>query len=88
MVCLRDIKYLTKKKVLAMQPIYYACFPIKVGIEYVHKPQVIKLEGDRLKRALDEPFFLYDDNKMFTTEQEAWDLLNSHYKQAEQKDVK
>lgn len=57
MVCLRDIKYLTKKKVLAMQPIYYACFPIKVGIEYMHKPQVIKLEGDRLKRALDEPFF-------------------------------
>ena len=24
MTCLRDIKYLTKKKVLALQPIYYA----------------------------------------------------------------
>ena len=38
------------------------------------------MEGDRLKRALDEPFFLYDDNKMFTTEQEAWDLLDKHNK--------
>lgn len=79
MVCLRDIKYLTKKKVLAMQPIYYACFPITIYGKAVHKPQVIKLEGDRLKRALDEPYFLYDDNKMFTTEEEAWDLLKSHY---------
>lgn len=83
MVCLRDIKYLTKKKVLAMQPIYY----VGAGLKIQNKGGgwfVIKFEGDKLKRALDN-LLLYEDYRCFTTEQEAQDLVE---KLTEQKDVK
>ncbi len=73
MVCLRDIKYLTKKKVLAMQPIYY----VGAGLKIQNKGGgwfIIKFEGDKLKRALDN-FLLYEDYRCFTTEQEAQDLV-------------
>ena len=81
MVCLRDIKYLTKKKVLKMQPIYY----VGAGLKILNSDGgwfVIKFEGDKLKLALDN-FLLYEDYRCFTTEKEAQDLVK---KLTEQKD--
>lgn len=83
MTCLKDIKYLTKKKVLAMQPIYY----VGAGLKILNRGGgwwVAKLDGDKLKLALDN-FLLYEDYRCFTTEQEAQDLVK---KLTEQKEVK
>lgn len=75
MTCLRDIKYLTKKKVLALQPIYY----VQAGLNIGNKRgtwSIIKLEGEKLEKALDN-FLLYEDYRCFTTEQEANDFINN-----------
>lgn len=74
MTCLRDIKYLTKKKVLALQPIYYAQAGLNIGNKR-GKWSTIKLEGEKLEKALDN-FLLYEDYRCFTTEQEANDFIN------------
>lgn len=74
MTCLRDIKYLTKKKVLALQPIYYAQAGLNIGNKR-GKWSIIKLEGEKLEKALDN-FLLYEDYRCFTTEQEANDFIN------------
>lgn len=78
MTCLKDIKYLTKKKVLKMQPIYYVGPGLKVGKE-CGKWWLVKLEGEKLEKALDN-FLLYEDYRCFTTEQEAKDLMNKYNK--------
>lgn len=81
MVCLRDVKYLTKKKVLAMQPIYY----VRAGLKIQNKCggwSVVKFEGDKLKSALDD-YLLYEDYRCFTTEQEASDLVKKLTEQKE-----
>lgn len=75
MVCLRDIKYLTRKKVLAMQPIYYAKPVLKLAGKPITKPVVVKLEGPALEKALDN-LLLADDHLCFTTEKEAKKCLN------------
>lgn len=74
MTCLKDIKYLTKKKVLAMQPIYYVGPGLNVGKKR-GKWWLVKFEGEKLEKALDN-FLLYEDYRCFTTEQEANELLN------------
>ena len=75
MVRLRDIKYLTKKKVVSLQPIYYVSAGIRCG-NTVSKAKYIKLEGEELKNALETQYILYDDDKMFTTEEEAQELVD------------
>jgi len=74
MTCLRDIKYLTKKKVLALQPIYYAQAGLNIGNKR-GKWSIIKLEGEKLEKAIDN-LLLYEDYRCFTTEQEADDFIN------------
>lgn len=74
MTCLRDIKYLTKKKVLALQPIYYAQAGLNIGNKR-GKWSIIKLEGEKLEKAIDN-LLLYEDYRCFTTEQEANDFIN------------
>lgn len=81
MTCLKDIKYLTKKKVLKMQPIYYVGAGLKI-LNSGGNWWVAKLDGDKLKLALDN-FLLYEAYRCFTTEKEAQDLVK---KLAEQKD--
>lgn len=76
MTCLKDVKYLTKKKVLAMQPIYYVGAGLNIG-NHKGKWWVVKLDGDKLEKALDN-FLLYEDYRCFTTEQEANDLMNKY----------
>jgi len=73
MTCLKDIKYLTKKKVLSLQPIYYAQPGLNIGNKR-GKWSVIKLEGEKLEKALDN-YLLYNDYLCFTTEKEALDLI-------------
>ena len=75
MVRLRDIKYLTKNKVLALQPIYYVRAGIRCG-NTISKAKYIKLEGEELKNALETQYILYDEDKMFTTEEEAQELVD------------
>ena len=75
MTCLRDIKYLTKKKVLALQPIYYAQADLNIGNKR-GKWSIIKLEGEKLEKAIDN-FLLYEDYRCFTTKQEANDFINN-----------
>lgn len=75
MTCLRDIKHLTKKKVLALQPIYYAQAGLNIGNKR-GKWSIIKLEGEKLEKAIDN-FLLYEDYRCFTTEQEANDFINN-----------
>lgn len=77
MVCLRDIKYLTKKKALALQPIYYARPGLNLGGKPISKPVVIKLEGKELEKAIDDYYLLFDDHRCFTTEQEALDCIKT-----------
>lgn len=74
MTCLKDIKYLTKKKVLVLQPIYYAQAGLNIGNKR-GKWSIIKLEGEKLEKALDN-FLLYEDYRCFTTEREANDFIN------------
>ena len=76
MVCLRDIKYLTKKKALVLQPIYYAKPVLNLGGKPISKPTIIKLEGKELEKAIDD-YLLFDDHRCFTTEQEALDCINN-----------
>ena len=69
MTCLKDIKKLTKKKVLDLQPIYY----VKIGISdniYNLSTSIIKLEGEQLKKAL-KNYWLYDIDRAFTSKEEA-----------------
>ena len=75
MTCLRDIKYLTKKKVLALQPIYYAQADLNIGNKR-GKWSIIKLEGEKLEKAIDN-FLLYEDYRCLTTKQEANDFINN-----------
>ena len=74
MTCLKNIKYLTKKKVLTLQPIYYAQAGLNIGNKR-DKWSIIKLEGEKLEKAIDN-FLLYEDYRCFTTEQEANDFIN------------
>ena len=69
MVCLKDIKRLTKKKVLSLQPIYYVFYPMKIS-DREPEPRIFKLEGEKLEGAL-KTMLLYDDFRCFTTEEEA-----------------
>ena len=78
MSCLKDVKYLTKKKVLKMQPIYYVGAGLNIGNEK-GKWWVVKLEGEKLEKALDN-FLLYEDYRCFTTEQEANELMEKYNK--------
>lgn len=73
MTCLKDVKYLTKKKVLSLQPIYYVKPGLKIGTEKT-SPVIIKLEGEGLEKAVDN-YLLYDDHLCFTTEQEAMEKI-------------
>lgn len=73
MTCLKDIKYLTKKKVLALQPIYYVGAGLNIGNKR-GKWHIIKFEGEKLEKALDN-LLLYEDYRCFTTEQEALDKI-------------
>lgn len=70
MTCLRDIKYLTVKKALALQPIYYVKMGLKCSGKISNPPSVIKLEDEALKKALDYNL-LYDARRCFTTPEEA-----------------
>lgn len=74
MTCLRDVKYLTKKKVFALQPIYYAQPGLNIGNKR-GKWSVLKLEGEKLEEAIDNHYLLVEDYRCFTTEQEAWDYI-------------
>lgn len=75
MTRLRDIKYLTKNKVRALAPIFYVQPGIRCG-NTITKANYRRLEGIDLDKALEIDYFLYDDDKMFTTEEEAQELVN------------
>jgi len=75
MTCLRDIKYLTKKKVLALQPIYYVRAGLKIQNKVICPMKIIKYAGQELEKAIDN-FLLADAHACFTTEQEANDFIN------------
>ena len=77
MVRLRDIKYLTKNKVRKLAPIYYVQPGIRVGNK-VGEATYIRLEGEELERMLCMDYFLYDDDRMFTTEKEAKELVDRY----------
>lgn len=68
MTCLKDIKYLTKKKVLALQPIYYVGAGLNIG-NHRGKWSIIKFEGEKLEKALDVIFSKeYQDNTLVIIE--------------------
>lgn len=75
MTRLRDIKYLTKNKARALAPIFYVQPGIRCG-NTITKANYKRLEGSELDAALEREFFLYDDDKMFTTEEEAQELVD------------
>lgn len=75
MTRLRDIKYLTKNKVRALAPIFYVQPGIRCG-NIITKANYRRLEGIDLDKALEIDYFLYDDDKMFTTEKEAQELVD------------
>lgn len=75
MTRLRDIKYLTKNKVKALAPIFYVQPGIRCG-NTITKANYRRLEGIDLDKALEIDYFLYDDDKMFTTEKEAQELVD------------
>lgn len=75
MTRLRDIKYLTKNKARALAPIFYVQPGIRCGNNTIIKASYKRLEGSELDTALEREFFLYDD-KMFTTEEEAQELVD------------
>lgn len=75
MTRLRDIKYLTKNKVKALAPIFYVQPGIRCG-NAITKANYRRLEGIDLDKALEIDYFLYDDDKMFTTEKEAQELVD------------
>lgn len=75
MTRLRDIKYLTKNKVRSLAPIFYVQPGLRIG-NTITKSSYKKLEGVDLDKALEIDYFLYDDDKMFTTEQEAQELVD------------
>ena len=54
-----------------MQPIYY----VKMGISGFTKPCIVKLEGERLKNAIDDEYLLYSKDRCFTTVEEALNLM-------------
>ena len=61
-----------------MQPIYYVGAGLNIG-DHKGKWWVVKLDGDKLEKALDN-LLLYEDYRCFTTEQEAKDLMNKYNK--------
>lgn len=75
MTRLRDIKYLTKNKARSLAPIFYVQPGIRCGNTII-KATYKRLEGNELDIALEREFFLYDDDKMFTTEEEAQELVD------------
>lgn len=75
MTRLRDIKYLTKNKARALAPIFYVQPGIRCG-NTITKANYRRLEGSELDIALEREYFLYDDDKMFTTEEEAQELVD------------
>ena len=69
-----------------MQPIYYVGAGLKI-LNHGGGWWVAKLDGDKLKLALDN-FLLYEDYRCFTTEKEANDLMNKYNKFKPEPDIK
>ena len=79
MTCLRDIKYLTKKKVMALQPIYLVQAPLHI-YDRITKPSIIKLEGEKLEHSIDN-YLLYDSHCCFTSLEEAYEYCKERFNQ-------
>lgn len=76
MACLRDIKRITKKKVMALQPIYGVNHGIKIG-NTCSPASITIYSGKTLEYLIEHEFFLYDDYAEFTTLEEAIDYVKT-----------